>query len=291
MGHDTFRCAELTAVIGDNAAGGQHRAGYNGLWSLRHRTSLESLFVPAYAGMNHEHIFDGHADFSQEVFFEPRHAAMRFEKLSATEAELHQPPTPHFHLESRTRFKLVEPHYIDFTYRCRPHQQTFQYGYLGLFWASYINGPEDQSVYFRGGLPSEKARWVQLCTQRHDDESTVRPRGDRHEPKFREGFRQALFRNVSPLVYDLPFYYGVFENHVFIVMFDRIEGLRLSHSPSGGGYHTERQTSNPAWDFQYIVPAYEVGKEYGFKGRVVFRERCRRAEILEEYERWGKETP
>jgi hypothetical protein len=36
MGHATFRAGDLTAVIGDNAADGNHRAGYNGLWSLTH---------------------------------------------------------------------------------------------------------------------------------------------------------------------------------------------------------------------------------------------------------------
>jgi hypothetical protein len=115
MGHATFKVGDLTAVIGDNAAEGEHRAGYNGLWSLAHASCPRSLFIPAYAGMNHEHIFDGHTDDrAPEVFFEPRHAPMTFRRLSEDEAELHQPPTPAFHLESRTRFKLVAPHYMDY---------------------------------------------------------------------------------------------------------------------------------------------------------------------------------
>lgn len=31
MAHDTFRAGDLTAIIGDNSAHEQHRAGYNGL--------------------------------------------------------------------------------------------------------------------------------------------------------------------------------------------------------------------------------------------------------------------
>ncbi|HEV3443949.1 MAG TPA: hypothetical protein VG099_04855 [Gemmataceae bacterium] len=59
MTHATFQAGDLTAVIGDNSAAGMHRAGYNGLWSLTHRSEPINLFVPSVAGMNLEHIFDG----------------------------------------------------------------------------------------------------------------------------------------------------------------------------------------------------------------------------------------
>ena len=95
-----------------------------------------------------------------------------------------------------------------------------------------------------------------------------------------------LFRNLSPLRYGARLYYGLFGEHIWIVMFDRTEGIRFTHSPSGGGTNTELQTTNPAWDFQFIVPAYDVNTEYQFSARAVFRPRCTRAEVLEEYQRW-----
>jgi hypothetical protein len=252
MAHGTFTAGDLKAVIGDNSAAGGHRAGYNGVWSLTHKTEPANLFVPAVAGLNLEHIFDGDkrdADNSRKVFFEPRHAPMTLKKISAAEAELHQPPTPTFHLESWTRFKLSAPHYLDMTFRCRPTQHAFAHGYVGLFWASYISAPEDKSIYFRqGGL------WQQLCTQRHNDESTVRARDDKIDLKFSKGLGDALYRNLSPLRFDEPFYYGLFRKHIFILMFDRTAGVRFTHSPSGGGLNKPRQTTNPAWDFQYVIP-------------------------------------
>ena len=124
MGHSTFQVGDLSAVIGDNAAHEKHRAGYNGLWSLRHRASQRSLFVPGIAGLNYEHIFNGDPVGPREVFFEPRNAPMTFRKISDSEAELHQPATPTFHLESWTRFKLVAPHYIDMSFRCVPRQHA-----------------------------------------------------------------------------------------------------------------------------------------------------------------------
>jgi hypothetical protein len=287
MAHETFQVGDLTAVIGDNKAHGQHKAGYNGLHQLTHRSEPTTLFVPTVAGLNLEHIFDGDQDLrgrdQPKLFFEPRHAAMTFTKVSASEAELHQPPTPNYKLESWTRFKLVAPHYIDFTFRCRPTQHVFRHGYIGLFWASYINAPEDKSLYFRGDQ-----RWLQLCSAQHNRDSTVVARDNAITLKFSDLPGETLYRNLSPLRFDEPYYYGLFRKHLFLLMFDRHAGIRFSHSPSGGGYNPEVQTTNPAWDFQFIIPTYEVLKEYGFRARAVYRERCTRAEVIQEFTTWRK---
>jgi hypothetical protein len=286
MAHDTFRVGDLTAVIGDNAANGEHRAGYNGVWSLTHRAEPTNLFVPTVAGLNFEHIFDGaqfDADNSRRIFFEPRNAPMTFRKLSDSEAELHQPPTPTFHLESWTRFTLTPPHMIDMRFRCRPRQHVFQNGYIGLFWANYIHGPDDRSMYFRGN-----GQWQQICTQRHNDESTVRHTKDMTELRFTNGYPECLMRNLSPLRYDEPFFFGHFRDMTALFLFERTPAVRFTHSPSGGGLTRERETTNPAWDFQYIVPRYEVNNEYGFHMRLVYRPRLSRAEILREVEAWRR---
>lgn len=288
MAHAEFQVGDLIAVIGDNAAHGEHRAGYNGVWSLRHRTGTRSLFVPTVAGLNLEHIFNGEPMPSREIFFEPRHAPMTFRKLADDEAELHQPATPTYHVESWTRFKLVAPHYLDMDFRCVPHQHVFPRGWMGLFWASYIHAPPDKSLYFPG---REEGRgggslWTQFCTQRHNDQSTVRHKDDSLELAFADEERDALFKNLSPLRFDEPFYHGLFEEHVWILMFDRAEGIRFTHSPTGGGTDAQRKTTNPAWDFQFLVPKPEVLKEHGFRARAVFRPRCSREEIVEEYRRW-----
>jgi len=278
MGHDTFQVGDLTAVIGDNEVYDGRRPGYNGVHKLTHRSRPSSLF--GIAGLNHEHIFDGEQDLrgDAKAFFEPRNAPMTFTKISDSEAELHQPPTPTFFLESWTRFKLVAPHYIDFTYRCKPHQHAFRNGYIGLFWASYIDAPENKSLYFR-----DDKGWVQLCTQRHDDESTVRHVDDKLELKFAPDTRDALYKNFSPNRYTDPFYYGIADMHVYVLMFDRSDGIRFAHSPSSGGLPS---FPNPAWDWQFILPKYDVLQEYGYRARVVYREKCSREEILREFRNW-----
>jgi hypothetical protein len=289
MPSDTFTAGDLTAVIGDNDAAGPHRAGYNGIWSLTHKTEPTNLFVPIVAGMNLEHIFDGEtldppSGKAGTIFFEPRNAKMTFKKLSATEAELHQPPTPTFFLESRTKFTLREPDFIDFDFRFTATQHAFKRGYLGLFWASYINAPEDKSLYLRG-----KNLWLQHCSPAHNSVSTVVGDRDKFELTFVKDHRDCLYKSLSPLKYELPLFYGLFRKHIFVVMFDRSDGVRISHSPSGGGINTEAQSTNPAWDFQYIVPEYEVNMEYRLRARAIYRERCPRDTVLKEYEAWRKE--
>jgi hypothetical protein len=284
MASETFTVGDLTAVVGDNAAAGDHRAGYNGLWSLAHRTEPTNLFVPAVAGFNLEHVFDGQTldpPGQTKLFFEPRNAPMRLRRLSDSAAELHQPPTPTFHLESWTRFAFAAPDAIDVTFRCKAHQHVFRRGYIGLFWASYINAPDDKSMYFRG-----PGGWEQHCTPAHNALSTVRHADDAFETTFADGHRDCLYKSFSPLRFKEPFFYGLFRGHILIVMFDRAAGVRFAHSPSGGGANAAAQTTNPAWDFQFVVPKYDVMTEYGFRARVVYRERCSRAAVVAEYEKW-----
>lgn len=74
----------------------EHRAGYNGVWSLHHSAGTSSVFVPALAGLNLEHIVTGEQLEDGKIFFEPRNSPMSFNQISEREAELHQPPTPKF---------------------------------------------------------------------------------------------------------------------------------------------------------------------------------------------------
>jgi len=296
MAKASFEVGDLVAVIGDNSPDEEHgqRAGYNGVWALRHRTGDRSLFVPGISGLNLEHIISGEGEEDRDVFFEPRRAPMGFRRLGETGAELHQPPTPTFFLESWTRIELREPHYLDMTFRCRATQHVFPYGYIGLFWASYINGPLDKSMYFPGGWTDRPGTdlWSQLCTPAHNRDSTVRGRNDDFRMTFMEGSPNALYKNFSPLVWDRPCFYGHFEDHVFLVMIDGEDTVRLTHSPSGGGVNRDRSTTNPAWDFQYIIPDYEINMEYELRVRTVFRERCPREEIEAELDAWmpGRES-
>jgi len=46
----------------------------------------------------------------------------------------------------------------------------------------------------------------------------------------------------------------------------------------------------PAWDFQYVANKVEKDREYGFKGRLVWKRFVSEQDCLREYEKWQSET-
>lgn len=200
----TLRAGDLEAVIGDNAAEGSHRAGYNGVWSLKHRLADRSLFVPGIAGLNLEHIVNGTPIDTDELFFEPRRA----------------------------------PNVLDM----------------------------------------------------HNDQSTVRHRSDDYEAMWDPDQREALFRNFSRLRLDAPFFYGNFGELMWGVLFDRSEGIRLTHSPSGGGFDSARRTSNPAWDFQFLIRNPEINVARGFAVRTILSQAINRDALPDMVADWQRKA-
>lgn len=265
----TLKSGDLEVVIGDNSAEGSHRAGYNGVWSLRHRLADRSLFVPGIAGLNLEHIINGTPIDSDELFFEPRRSPMTLQPINHNSVRLHQPATFATGVESTTQFSLSEPNVLDMHFECVPRKAVFPHGYLSLFWASYIHAPTDKSMHFLGSPADQSPAWTQLCTQFHNDQSTVKHRSDDYEARWDPDQREALFRNFSKLRFDSPFFYGNFGELMWVVLFDSSEGIRLTHSPSGGGFDTSRRTSNPAWDFQFLIRNPKVNMARSFAVRTI----------------------
>ena len=285
-----FAVPQLRCVIGNNAARDKHRERYNGLFSLFAPDSDESPFVEAYAGLNLEHYFDIRPrPADNNILFEPRVAPMTFTRVNDTTAELYQPPTPHYGVESWTRFELKEPYYVDMDYRCVPRKNAFEGGFLGVFWASYINAPLDKSIYFlSGGSTLEQPVWAQFCTQQHGAASTVLAENDTFDIPFDKP-SDLLYADNALLRYGDPFYYGRFRDRVLIYIFEPGPIVRFAHSPSGGGRTEKGDDTNPAWDFQIIVPGYEVGKEYGLRMRLVYKPWLGRDDVLQEVKRYRSE--
>ncbi len=278
---------ELVCTIGNNSETGVHRSGYNGVFELTSVHQKENLFVPEYAGLNLEHVFDGSSrGVDRDIFFEPRRAPMKFRRVDERTVVLHQPSIPVWKVESTTTFRLVDPYYIDVSFECVPHADHFAGGAFGLFWASYINGPLDKSIYFLRAGENGNRIWQQFSTQYHNHDSTVKHTGDSFTWVFAADAPNSLFSNISEIRYGEPFFYGRFRNMVFIVIFSQAEGIRFSHSPSGGGATPNGDDTNPAWDFQWVIPDSQIGTKYQFKYRVVYKEWKGRADVLAEVARF-----
>jgi hypothetical protein len=270
----------IDVVFVDNTAfGEEHRAGYNGIAELTHKLQDSSVFVPYFAGFNLEHIFGGD---SLAELFEPRKHPMELFKVSDNEVLLYQSPTSLSGVESQTVFKLTGSHYIDVVFRCIIHDgKFFKHGYAGLFWASYIHEPDDKKIYFQGSEGgSDATGWISAYSTEHGLKSTHLGRNEKDKIYFAPNFNATLASHFSDYRYGRPFYYGRFHNMVLAYMFRPEEGIRFSQSPTGGG------DLNPAWDFQFIVPDFEVGREYSFQARIMYKEFAGENDVLEEFETW-----
>jgi hypothetical protein len=264
-----LRRGSLEAAVVDNRAVDDavlpgHRAGYHGVALLRHERQPRNLFVTAYAGLNFEHIHDGTVQ-AHNILFEPRHAPMELRSINSHTAELHQPPTPHWGLESCLRYELFDHGVIEVTFECIPRRVTWKNDYLGLFWASYIHQPESLDIHFLGRTEGDdRTQWMRGITPEHGVLATHRSLDDNRELAHDAGFPLSLVFNFSKQRFAEPWFFGVCRGMAFCQMFRAGDGVRLSQSPSGAGQ------GNPAWDFQWFIPRPQVGHRYQLVMRALY---------------------
>jgi hypothetical protein len=270
-GYVALQRGPVRAVIVDNRAVDDdvlpgHRAGYSGVGSLTHERRPENLFVPAISGLNFEHIHDGTKQ-PRELLYEPRNAPMELRAIDEFTAELYQPTTPHWGLESCQRFRLLEDGTIDLTIECVPRKAAFRNGYVGLFWASYIHRPESTDVHFLGRAEEDRAgdaRWVRATTPAHGVQAVHQSPTDYRAFAHDADFPMTLVFNRSRWLFEEPWYFGVSNGMAYVQMFRPGDEVRFAQSPSGGG------NGNPAWDFQFFIRQPQVGRVYPFNVRAAY---------------------
>ncbi len=268
--HITLKRGDVTAILVNNAAVHtpelpNHRAGYNGVASLTHAKRKENLFVPSIAGLNFEHIHDGTKAGLKEKF-EPRKFPMELRIVDDFTVELYQPPTGNWKLESCGRYELLADGVMEYTFECIPRKGGYKYDQIGLFWASYIHQPEDKAIHFIGRSKDSPGagEWIKGITPKHGVDSTHPPFDQKFAMQVDADFPLTLVNHPSKSVYTKPWYYGVSHGMAFVQMFRPNDQIWLAQSPSGGGQ------GNPAWDFQWFISNYQVGKAYGFVMRAAY---------------------
>lgn len=276
---------KVSATIVDNAAIDVpqlpgHRSGYNGLASLTHRNRPQNLFVPAVGGLNFEHIHDGTVEGLIEKF-EPRRFPMELRIIDEHTVEVYQPPTGNWKLESCGRYQMLPDGTIEYTFECIPRTAGYRNGYIGLFWANYIHQPDDKAIHFIGrpAKSNEEPTWIKGITPKHGVNSTHPPANTRDRINVDDDFPLTLVNHPSKYVYTQPWYFAVSHGMAYAMMFRQSDDIWLAQSPSGGG------NGNPAWDFQWFIPEYKVGRAYGFTMRAAYFPFVNRAQVEREAKR------
>ena len=281
----------LKLVVSTNESYGDvHKAGYSGISEIYLKTGNDkNFFVPFYGGLNYEHIFSGDSTSYNWNIFETRKAPMQLVRISDRKVELRQARTQNWPLKSSISYELTG-NSIDFVFSATPLEDIWsKYGYIGIFFASYINTPEQKGINFicrtRAGKGDTIPRWIYHLPKVHGISANHRPAGSDWDPSLdTSGFPISLVSGFSDLEYSYPFYYGLSGENVFILMFEKVgkDGeLRFAQSPDGGG------DDDPAWDFIYFRKNYKVGKKFSFRARAVFKKFAGVDDVIKTYEAWS----
>jgi hypothetical protein len=180
---------------------------------------------------------------------------------------------------------------IDFKYCGSPLANLWsKHGYIGVFFASYLQKPEELALQFigrsRAGRGEAKPRWIKHLPPKHGVAAYHRSADSTWDPPYDDGFNIELAKNPSDFEYVYPFYFGRSGENVFVMMFERPHDggeVRFAQSPSGGG------AGNPAWDFFWLQRGYSVGREFCFKARTVLRKFTSAEDVIALYEQWSGE--
>ncbi len=283
----------LEAVIVNNAAYGKiHRAKYNGVSELRIiGDSLSNPFVSTYSGLNFEHILNGDSVTLGWDIFEPRLAPIKLVRLSDSKVELQQLRTKNWPLASSITYELIGNR-IEMVYTGTTDSKLLweKHGYLGVFFASYIEAPQEKGIHFIGRPRSDKGgsepRWIYHLPEGHGQQSSHRPAGSKWDPGYDTSFENkiSLASGFSNWEYSYPFYYGISGENVLIMMFEDIKKhseVRFANSPNGAG------ELNPAWDFIFYQKKTMEGKAFSFRVCAVYKKFEGQEDVIKIYEKWS----
>lgn len=289
-GEDTVHTAriqdgDLEARIIDISEHPDHTTGVSGVFRLRHKDLEEEPILTQGAFLNFEHVFSGDADTYPRHIMDPRLSPMRLTKPNETTVELFQEAAGQWPLQTKITYSLVAPCYIDFTIEHTPTDSAgfSKHGYIGTFFASYIQFPLDRCIYFLGRQrdTDDPFAWIKAFSPAHGVRSVHRSVNDDFDMPIDPGFNIKLAEGQSEYEYSHPFYFGRFRNMVIIQMFESSSIIRFAHSPCAGGLKR-----HPAWDFFILTPKFKVGETYRTRGRLVYKPFVDSNDVIDEYEKW-----
>jgi len=295
----TVKNGDLTVLFRDNSTSPKILSGIQSLFNIKDASDYDAYDPDtegASAGMNFEHIISGHK--SPYNKFTPRQGKYDLFHLPDRNSVIlirNRKDSP-WDVSSTLTYEVANPHYIDVEFRCKAHNAELfgKRRYAIFFFANYMNDVKEVPLNFLGvEYAGGEEKWI----------AAEAPKG---HPDWNSGGTYRYI-NAEPLEYDMdmnfrlnswsydyprftkPFYYGhAAHDMVFILMFNKTftqdDQIRFSLFKFKVPKHPR-----PAWDFQYVINKVEEEKEYGFKGRLVWKRFVSAQDCLGEYEKWRSE--
>ncbi|MCA9213800.1 MAG: hypothetical protein KDB27_12085 [Planctomycetales bacterium] len=287
---------DLAVVFRDNSTSPRNLSGVASLVNVKSAPGFDAFdpdTVGASAGLNFEHIISGHNSPNNK--FTPRSGLYRLVHCDASSVKLVRAAEDSpWNVKSELTYRVVEPHYIDYEFRCWPMDASKfgERGYAILFFANYMNDVIDPAVHFRGRESADSPEtWISADAPKgHRDWIT----GGNYRSISADDLKyddDVEFR-LNTWSYDWPriaksFYYGrAARDMTLILMFDRLYSERDQIRFSLYKFKLSKHP-RPAWDFQYVINKVESGAQYGFRGRLVWKKFESRQDCQREYEKWA----
>ncbi len=280
---------DLRVAAWDNSYSPGQLSGLRSLFNLRDAPDYDAFSV----ALNFEHVISGH--HRPENDFSPRHGPYRLKQIDETTVEwVRRSGDSPWKLESTLRATLSGPSAIDFQFRCTPRDASLfgEHGYAVLFWANYMNPLTEIAMHFRGVTgPESEPGWVSVEATRtdflHRHGGVYRSR-DSKRLAYADDHKSPW--NVASYEYPRftrPFYYARADHGmVLIMMFDRMVTDRDEIRFAMYRFQVKARSRRPAWDFQYVIRQVQTDREYGFRGRLVWKRFVSGSDCEAEYERW-----
>ncbi|MBM4091264.1 MAG: hypothetical protein FJ276_17850 [Planctomycetes bacterium] len=296
------QCGDLAVEFLDNTRSPQVLSGIDRLVHVRAAAGFDAFDPhdpPSSAGLNFEHIISGHHDAAS--YFAPRNGPYRLYRTEDPHSVflVRKHEDDPWSMESSTRYTVTAPHSIDFQFTCRPHDAR-RFGdrrAAVLFWANYMNDVADVALHFRGvSEPGGKEDWIAAdAPTGHPDYVGGGTYRSLAAPAFAYDDDHNCKLNLWSYEYPRftkPFYYGLSAHGMtMILMFDRMHSEEDEIRFSLFKFKVGDTVRRPAWDFQYVIHRVETGKQYGFRGRLVWKKFVSPEDCLQEYETWRAALP
>ncbi len=298
IGPVTIKAGSLEATFLGNSSRSRDLSGIDRLINIKDAPGFDA-FDPkttgASAGLNFEHITCGH--HNNRNMFTPRAGRFPLRVLSDRSVQLvRRAEDDPWKLDATITYTLVEPHYVDFEFRGRFRDASLfgDRGWGFMFFADYMNDVADPAIHFYGvEKPGAEPGWVRAdVPNQHPDWNTG---GTWHSVDAKPLELDDNVRDrLNAWTYDWPrfsrpFYYGrAAHDMTYMLMFDRMHSETDEIRFSVFTFKLDK-FPRPAWDFQYLIHKVEENRDYGFRGRAVWKKLVSPDDCLKEYEAWRRQ--